>query len=158
MKLLVSLLVLVCHISMAFCQESALAEDSSIVIDGYTLNTKYFSEGERKKIKSDGVFIDIFDYVLLQGFVEDVDLKCDKKIESRVDICKRNIQKIQKENEEIVIFLKAGIEKLQVQNIDLKEDIDMLKLNHSKTIKLYHWGFGISSAVILGLITVSIVK
>ena len=85
MKLLVCLLVLVSHISVAFSQGSPLESDSSLVIEGYTLNTKYFSEGKRQKIKSDGVFIDIFDYVLLQGFVEDVDLKCNKKIENRID-------------------------------------------------------------------------
>jgi hypothetical protein len=158
MKLLVCLLVLVSHISVAFSQGSPLENDYSLVIEGYTLNTKTFSEGTRQKIKSDGVFIDVFDYVLLQGFVEDVDLKCNKKIENRIDICKRNIKKIQKENEEVVVFLKAGIEKLQVQNIDLKEDIVLIKLNHSKTISMYHWGFGISSAVILGLIVVTIVK
>jgi len=142
--------------------EPADLDPYRLIIDGYTIEAKPLHTGKRFRAKSEGVFIEEFEFSLIKGYVLGSEKACSTQVEQtkkeRDSICKEERGAIrirmQASIDELTQKLQIASQKSSLLNRELLNQETMYKVQ----ITTYYYIGGVGAVTILGLVAALIVN
>jgi hypothetical protein len=151
-KILVLIAFIVSIYSLRAHSQENINSSISLVIDEYSLDTSLFESNKQHKFLIDSVCLDLFDFKVLQGYVDEAEASCIGRIKKRDMICLDNIEKIQKEHKAILNSLRLKYDNLLKDKEKLKIRFDNNVTLHKERISKYKWIIGTSSILFISTV------
>lgn len=139
------------------------ADGSSMIWVGeYRLQFKELRVDSRIRIADTLLCLDEYDYVYLEGYVEDTTLRCAARVArakaDRDSICDTSKGQIRKRCKQAEEALRLDLESMTKRFRDAQDDLDSAIQAHKSEITKHYVVEAVISAALLGVITVFIIK